>query len=228
MTESARPVNGPRASRWTGWVRRHSGRRWSVPCAAGITTLDAVLPLVPTQSLLIALACLHPRRWLRTGLWFALGGVLGGIVLAGAVGVLGVDHFAAARAGDGAGSDGWHAVATTWIRAWGPWALALLALLPLPVRTAIIVCAVGGVPLPAIALALAAGRVVAFPGLAWLVTRRPAWLARLTRRARSGAARLARAPEVGLVWSARFARVVSGAWRFRNRAPSGTSTGPRS
>ena len=169
-------------------MQRHSARPWLVPLTATSTAADAILPVLPTQTLLVTLALLHPQRWLRTGLWFAWGSVLVGDLMALAVGQLGTEVVARALAAVGVEA-ATHPDAETgvlaWVREYGPWALAVLALGPWPVRSAVALCALSGVSWLAIAGALAAGRVMAFPGLAWLVTRRPAWLIRvMPRRAR--------------------------------------------
>jgi hypothetical protein len=179
-TPSPHPSTPPRPpsrlGRWGAWLRRFSARPWFLPAAGTITAADFFLPILPTQTLLVATTLLHPRRWLATSLWFVFGGVLGGALLAAAVGAWGPPVaerlFGAAMQGAG------------WIRVrdlvqdHGPLALAFLAMIPWPMRTGVAVCALLGVPWWQIVAALAAGRVVAFPGLACVISRSPAWLMR--------------------------------------------------
>ena len=177
MTPSSRLSRHRRFVRCIRRLRQLSHRRWLVPATGLATATDSFLPVMPVQSLLVVLALLHPTRWLRTGLWFALGGTLGGAAMA-----LALSHLGAGYAGEivgGGAENGFAAGVAGWIRMHGPWALAVLALGPWPLRSAVIVCALGGASWQTIAIALATGRSISFPALAWLVGRRPAWLGRV-------------------------------------------------
>ncbi len=170
------------ASGWIAWLRRHVQRPWFAPVAGIASGLDAIAPVMPTQTLLIGTAVLHPRRWWSHGLWFALGATLGGTALSAALATWGPEAWAAAGLATPAALAGPRLQAA--VQQYGAWALFVLALVPLPARTATAACALLGVPWPQVAAALAGGRLVAFPLLAWLASRRPAWLARLPGLAR--------------------------------------------
>lgn len=163
--------------RWSVWLRRCSARPWFLPAGGFVAAADFFLPILPTQSLLIASTLLHPARWLRVGFWFLVGGVLGGAILAAVVDTWG-QVIAGWLLGDAMQGAGWRRTQEL-VQRHGAWALFALALAPWPVRTGVAVCAFAGVPWPQIVLALLAGRAVAFPGLAFLVSRSPPWLARL-------------------------------------------------
>ena len=160
------------ARRMMRGARRYSARPWFTPLAGLATALDSFAPLMPTQTLLVTLGALHPRRWLATGLWFALGGAAGAASMALVVETWIPEAVERFMAGRESGS-WWHTVRER-VEAHGAWALFLLTLGPWPMRTGVVLCALAGVAWFEIALALGAGRSVAFPALAWAAGRSPA------------------------------------------------------
>lgn len=176
------PAPPSRLGRWGTWLRRFSRRPWFLPAAGGVSAADFFLPVLPTQTLLIASVLLHPNRWLRTALWFVAGGVLGGALLAAAVGAWGPAVIETIF-GDAMQSSGWERVSAL-VQDHGAIALAVLAMIPWPMRTGVAVCALLGVPLWETVAALVIGRGIAFPGFAFLLSRSPAWLMRLPYFAR--------------------------------------------
>lgn len=165
-----------RLGRWGTWLRRFSRRPWFLPAAAGVSAADFFLPVLPTQTLLIAAVLLHPNRWLRTALYFVAGGVLGGALLAAAVGAWG-PIVVETIVGGAMQTAGWERVSSL-VQAHGAIALAVLAMIPWPMRTGVAICALLGVPFWETVAALVIGRGIAFPGFAFLLSRSPAWLMR--------------------------------------------------
>jgi hypothetical protein len=170
------PVAG-KLGRWGVWLRRFSSRRWFLPAAGGVTSGDYFLPILPTQTLLIATTLLHPGRWRWVAFWFVVGGVAGGTALAAVIGSWGPE-LAGRLFGEAMTGENWLRLQAI-IQDHGAWALLALTAFPWPMRSGVAICALAGVPLFQIALALIAGRTIAFGGLAFLVSRSPAWLRRI-------------------------------------------------
>ncbi|MGW4034403.1 hypothetical protein ACWEFL_34775 [Streptomyces sp. NPDC004838] len=135
---------------------RASDRRWFLPTLAVFPVSDYALPVLPNQMLLMGLSALHPRRWRAIALTFVTASVLGAFLAATAVSAAGpwlletVGAVAPGRAElrEVAGQ----------VERYGAWALAALALLPFTPRTAVVVCALAGIPPWTVALAVLAGR----------------------------------------------------------------------
>ena len=162
-----------RSYRVVGFLRRAARRPAAIPAAGLASAADVFLPILPSQTLLIACTLLHPARWLSTALWFLLGGTL----LATALNQWGPLLLETAMP-DLTASSGWHRILKL-VHAHGARALLGLAALPFPVRIAIAVCALSGVPLWHIILALGGGRGFALSSLAWVSSRFPRLLQRL-------------------------------------------------
>ena len=136
--------------------------------------LDYALPFLPNQLLLIALAFLQRTRWLGLAVTFAAASALGALAIALIV------------QGIGGGVANWltanvEAAGTVFdlIETHGTWALALLAFLPTPPRTGVLLCALAGLPPLQIGGAVLAGRLVAAGAIAWIAANSPAWLRRV-------------------------------------------------
>lgn len=165
------PLSPTRSTRAIVWLRSRIDRPGFWLSAAAVSAGDFFAPILPTQSLLVAATLLRPTRWRRTATAFVVGGALGGTALAFALQRLGLPLL------DAIASDGWQSI-RSFLRTHGALGLFLLTALPWPMRSGVVACALGGVPLLHIAAALLAGRAIAFPTLAWLVSRSPHWLER--------------------------------------------------
>lgn len=163
---------------------RAAARPWFLPAAAAFPALDYVLPFLPNQLLLAALSLLQPRRWAGVCAAFVAGAGIGAGLTAALIGLVGpalLDRLLPA-APDAARQ------ALVLVRAHGLWALLLLAMLPWPPRTAVLVAATAGLHPLGIALAVATGRVVPAFGIAFAGSRAPHLLRRVGAVARFMAA----------------------------------------
>jgi len=156
MAEAA-AAPASRAARAVLALDRAAGRRWFLPAVGAFPLADYALPFLPNQILLVALSSLRPRLWWRLAFVFALAAGLGAFAVAALAGAAGPALIA--RLGGGA-ADGSAADALAAVRAHGLWALAAIALLPPTPRTAVVVCAVAGLPPAGIAAAVATARLV--------------------------------------------------------------------
>lgn len=174
MAEAAKPR---RAARIAAALDRAAGRRWFLPATAAFPLADYVLPVLPNQMLLIGLSMLQPRLWWRLALVFVLAGGTGAMLVA--TGVQAVGPALVEMLG-GAPSDGAAAQLLDRVRRHALWALAALALLPPTPRSAVILCAVAGLPPLGIGAAVAAGRTLPVGALALIGAVAPAQLRRLS------------------------------------------------
>lgn len=162
-SREANPASRPRApsrtARTVVALDRMANRPWFLPAVSLFPLADYVLPFLPNQMLLIALSVLQPRRWWMFALTFVIatgtGAWLTAHALQMAVGPVLLE------AAFGGGPDAGAAPKTLLlIETYGLWALALLAMLPWPPRTGVIVGALAGLPPFNIGLAVATGRVI--------------------------------------------------------------------
>lgn len=138
---------------------RIADRPWFLPTISLFPMADYVLPFLPNQMLLIALSVLQPRRWWLFALVFVLATGTGAWLTAYALQMAAGPNLLETVIG-GRPDDGALTKTLALVESYGVWALALLAMLPWPPRTGVIVCALAGLPPLTIGLAVAAGRIV--------------------------------------------------------------------
>ena len=168
-----------RTARAIRWIDGQAGRPGFYLRVGVFPFFDYALPFLPNQLLLIALAFLQRDRWAALAATFAVASALGAVAVAVIVQTVG-GGLAARLTGEveAAGR------VFDLIGAYGVWALAMLALLPTPPRTAVFLCALVGLSAPSIGLAVLAGRLVAASVIAWMAARAPGWLRRVPGPAR--------------------------------------------
>ncbi|TFL19324.1 hypothetical protein [Jannaschia formosa] len=149
------------------WIDRQAARAGYYPRMGAFPFLDYALPVLPNQILLLVLACLHRERWLAIALTFAIASALGAVAVTLVVQI--ADSRSVARFLTGEIEAAGPVIA--WIEAEGVWVLAALALLPTPPRSAVLVCALAGLPPVEIGGAIAAGRACSASAMAWLAAR---------------------------------------------------------
>jgi membrane protein YqaA with SNARE-associated domain len=171
---------GNRLARAVAFIDRSAGRPWFYPAAGAFPFLDYFLPFLPNQALLIGLCAAGPQRWFRLAAVFVLASALGAALTAALVQAVGDGRALAAMLGDDA-ADGWSRVEGL-IDAYGIAIIAVLALLPFPPRTAVLVSALAGLSPMLIALAVGIGRTVPAFAIAWASARAPGLIARLRRK----------------------------------------------
>jgi membrane protein YqaA with SNARE-associated domain len=176
MINPAPDSTAARPPRWLVWLHRRAAHRDFLPLSGAVTALDAFLPVIPATSMLVATVWLRPKQWRQAALCFALGGAAGALALAALLTLAGRPVLEPLL-GDVADTTSWLRL-EGWVRAHGVPVLFALALGPWPVRTAVAVCALAGIPLVQIGAAVLVARLVGFTVLAWLTARTPDWLAR--------------------------------------------------
>jgi membrane protein YqaA with SNARE-associated domain len=160
-------------------LERRSDRPWFLPAVGASPLCDYVVPVLPNQMLLIGLSISLPHRWLALCLTFIGATALGAGLCAFAIqhwGQAALDQWLGGRPEAGAIAE-----VVAIIRHYGLPALSVIALLPWPPRTAVVACAIAGLPPLGIALAVMAGRVVPTFAMAGVGARAPTLLRRFKR-----------------------------------------------
>jgi membrane protein YqaA with SNARE-associated domain len=160
-------------------LRRMSGGRGFLPIIGLVAAGDYALWFLPSKTLVIVAAMLHPGAWWRIAAWFTAGSVVGATAFAALVEYLGPSVLAFVF-GDVSTSAAWQR-AHALVSEWGAVALLVMAALPWPLRTVVAVCAVLDLPLTVIASSIATGRFAGFSVLTWICGHTPRVLMRSAR-----------------------------------------------
>ena len=152
---SAAASRAPLAVRIARWV----GARVDSPLYPAATAVssaaDAFIPIAPANTLLVATILARPARWRVAPLWFAAGTTVGAVAFAALVAQVGPALIGGAMPEIDPRVD-------AWIDTYGAFAAFGLACVPLSMRTATAALALAGIPLPELALAIGAGRLISF------------------------------------------------------------------
>ncbi len=161
--------------RWLRHWQQYADRPWYAPLVATSATLDYFVLASPAQSLFYATVLLNPKRRFHTAICFSLAAALGAMLLAAGAQVFGTSLVAMLP--EDLGAFGQRAQA--WMSAWGVWALIGLSVIPVPLRTVVILAALSGLSFPLIGLAVLLGRLPAFLLLGQLVGQTPRFAQRI-------------------------------------------------
>ena len=178
MTQALPNTSPSRTARIVLALDRVSGRPWFLPAVAAFPLCDYIVPVLPNQVLLLALTVLHPRRWWAFGLAWVAAGALGAFLAAVVIQAAG-PWLLDALFGGAPEPTGSAAAALDLIEGWGLWALVPLSMLPWAPHTAVLLCAVTGLPPLGIAAAVALGRALPVGVYAFLGSRAPHLLGRI-------------------------------------------------
>lgn len=154
-------------------------RGWFLPVVALSAFLDFFILIIPTDALLVSGVLLRPRRWFFAAVIVAVGSTLGAYLLAWGLQydpTWLTEHFPRLMA-----SEGWKGM-DTFLDRFGFWALALLALGPLPFQPAVILLAVAGTTAEEIALGAFVGRFSKYLLFSYLASHAPKYLERFDVR----------------------------------------------
>ena len=150
-------------------------RRRALAGFAALSVGDFFIPALPTQTAVIALALLQPRRaaWIIGG--FATAAAAGALLMAALV--AGIDGYAQSVVNDLA-PDAW-AEAGGLLRRHGTWILLAASIFPTPPRVLVIAALLAGTPAMAVAGAVFAGKALWFGLVVTLLVTMPARLRRV-------------------------------------------------
>ena len=175
MAEAPDPEQ-TRTLRAVSFIHRSARKPWFWPVVGLFPSLDYLLPVLPNQLLMIALAMLQPKKWPLVAMVFIIASSLGAFGTALLIQALGEQWTRVMPFSPSGETWAW---AMEQVRRWGLVAIALLALLPVPPRTAVLACAVAGLPAEGIAAAVAIGRTFPATAISWLSAHAPGFLVRL-------------------------------------------------
>jgi membrane protein YqaA with SNARE-associated domain len=151
------------------WEMSHS--RWYIPLVGLLCIVAGATLLVPITALVIVGVMLRPQRWRVLWLVTSLAAGIGAAILAHTLQAQGLEQVHQAFP-ELAASAIWQRT-MVWIAEYGLLALAAVAALPLPQTPALVACALSRLSLPGIFLAVAAGKLVKYGILAWMVATFP-------------------------------------------------------
>jgi membrane protein YqaA with SNARE-associated domain len=160
-------------------LEKRSERAWFLPAVGVFPSFDYVLPFLPNQILLGGLSMLLPRRWIALAATFVIAAAIGAGLITVAIqqfGVPIVSRFVADMPESSA-----LASAIALVRSYGLAALVAVAMLPWPPRTAVLACAIAGLPATSIGLAVLIGRVAPASLYACIGAKAPHLLRRLSK-----------------------------------------------
>jgi membrane protein YqaA with SNARE-associated domain len=164
-------------------LKRRSAHKWYGAYAGGLISLDYLIPVLPSTTLVIASSLMQPKKWLLLGLFMAAGSTIGGVAVSYFLQAFTDDLLNGLFAGV-ASSESWNST-MEFIRQYGAYGLFFMACLPFPIRTITLVTAFSGAALPNIAIAIWGGRIVSYVGLSFIVSRFPQLLMKISFLRRS-------------------------------------------
>ena len=163
---------GQRISRFTVL---HGSKRSAIFVLALVSVGDFFIPALPTQTSVIALGLLQPRRALWIALAFAIAAALGASVLA--LLLASVDSFAQQFAAEKLGSE-WARI-TKFIQTYGAWAVLFSSIFPTPPRLLTAVTLLSGVSPWAVIASVFMGKLIWFALFLTLLIKLPKVLGRI-------------------------------------------------
>lgn len=175
MDEQAPPPLS-RTQRIVLLLDRSADKPWFMPAVGAFPLMDYALPFLPNQILMISLSFLKPDRWRMIGIAFVAASALGAFLAA--LFVQAVDMAWLNDALGGVGESGTARTVGRMVSDYGVFALVALALLPVPPRAAVLVCAMAGIAPWLIGASVAAGRVFPVFITTYLASRAPEYLMR--------------------------------------------------
>ncbi len=139
-------------------LERQSGRPWFLPGVGVFPLSDYVLPFLPNQIMLAGLSMTLPRRWVALAATFAIATALGAALVTALIQRFGMPLVE--QVGGAMPDSSAIVPVLELIQKHGIPMLILLAMLPWPPRTAVLACAVAGLPPAQVGLAVLAGRIL--------------------------------------------------------------------
>lgn len=163
-------------SRLQGLITRFADRPFYPGIVALVAASDYFVPGSPSNAIFVSSILPRSAQWRKLSIYFAFGCALGAFLLATLMGLYGEAFVAWVVQTEAAGL--WQSIDEL-ISDYGLLVLAALAVSSAPVRIAVAVLALAGYMPLVIAAIVLAGRLVAYPALAWLVSRFPDLLGKI-------------------------------------------------
>lgn len=167
------------ATRLRNLTVRFADRPYYPGIVALVAASDYFVPGSPSNAIFIGSILPRTSQWRRLSLFFAVGCAAGAFLLATLIGSHGEAFVGWVTQSEAA--DPWQRLEAL-IAVYGLVALAALAATSAPVRIAVAILALSGHTPLAIGAIVLAGRLVAYPTLAWLVASSPALISKIPLR----------------------------------------------
>ena len=148
---------------------RFSDKNWYAPLIALFAGLDAFLFIIPIETLLLPSVILKPKRWWTSAIWVALGSAVGATFLAHVVSVHGEGYIIHSFPKLYHSKEWTHSVNI--MQDYGAWALAGIALSPIPQQPAAAFSGLVKTPLVEVFSAILLGRALKYLALCWFASR---------------------------------------------------------
>lgn len=149
-----------------------------LPMLSFLIAADLFLLVVPSDGLVVVSTLARPKRWLRIALWVTTGSAFGAILLAFLV-QTGAGGWVQGLVDRTISAGAWEK-STAFLQTHGLWALALIALSPLPQQPSVVIAGLGQMPLLEIFAAVWLGRGVKYGFYCWAASHAPKLLMRVS------------------------------------------------
>jgi membrane protein YqaA with SNARE-associated domain len=167
-----------RILRWIGKLERFVDRWWYAPLMAALVAADLFVAVIPSDALVISSVMLRPKRWVRFFVSAGTGSAIGAAMLALLVKTHG-SWMIAHLFPHALESPSWVSM-DRFLVSYGPYAIFLVAVGPLPQQPAVVLAALAHMNVAEIAGSVLVGRLVKYGFFAWSATHAPRLMARLT------------------------------------------------
>ncbi|WP_070963264.1 VTT domain-containing protein [Vibrio sonorensis] len=166
------PTLGKRVAQWIG---RNGSKSKALPILGGISIGDFFVPALPTQTSVILLTWLQPKRAVLIALTFSAAAAAGASILAFIA--YSVDGYltAATPLTNSDYYDHWQRL-QSWINEHGLWTLLVMSMFPTPPRVLIILSLLSGIAWTGIVATVFVGKLIWFSLVVLLVTKAPRFL----------------------------------------------------
>ena len=152
-------------------LKRFSDKNWYAPLVGVGAAVDAFIFLIPIEALLIPSILIKPKRWWSSALWVAFGSALGAMILSYVVSIHG-ETYVAHLFPRLYQSPKW-GQSVDLMRRHGIWALAGIAVSPIPQQPAVAFSGLVRTPLLGVLFAIFIGRAIKYLVVCGIASRAP-------------------------------------------------------
>ena len=166
------------SKRVLNWIARHGKRPMAIPALSLLSVGDFFIPALPTQTSVMLLAWLQPKKAWLIAFLFALASAIGTSLLA-ALALMLDNYLVSFVPSEGSkGYEHWQWL-TGLVQEYGLIALATLCLLPTPPRTLVVLSILSGLSISAVIAMVFMGKLVWFLAVVTCVYLAPKWLSKV-------------------------------------------------
>ena len=160
-------------------LQMHANKPWYAPLVSISATLDYFILASPAQSLFITTVLLNPARRLYAAFCFSIAAALGTLLLTASVQFLDASMASVLSEFNAGEPSAYWQKMQLWIDKWGPLALLAFSVIPVPLRTSVVLAALAGIPFWVVGLMVLLGRLLSLLILGQIVYQTPQFLLKL-------------------------------------------------